>query len=46
VTGADPRVAAWESAGGPATIEYFNGSLIISQTEAGHRKVTELLARL
>ena len=40
------HVAPWEDQGGTATIEYYNGTLIISQTEAGHRKVTELLARL
>lgn len=40
------HVAAWEDQGGPATIEYYNGTLIISQTETGHRKVAELLARL
>lgn len=40
------HVAAWEDMGGPATIEYYNGTLIISQTEAGHRKVAALLARL
>ena len=46
VKSSDPRVAAWEDEGGTATIEYFSGTLIISQTEAGHRKVAALLARL
>lgn len=45
VTSGDPRVAEWEDQGGTATIEYFNGMLIVSQTEAGHRKVAALLAR-
>ena len=45
VTSGDPRVAEWEANGGTATIEYFNGMLIVSQTEAGHRKVAALLAR-
>jgi len=45
VTSGDPRVAEWEANGGTATIEYFNGMLIVSQTEAGHRKVVALLAR-
>ena len=45
VTSGDPRVAAWEANGGTATIEYFNGMLIVSQTEAGHQKVAALLAR-
>jgi hypothetical protein len=40
------HVAVWEENGGTATIEYFNGTFIISQTEAGHRKVAALLARL
>jgi len=46
VKSTDPRVAAWEDEGGTATIEYFSGTLIISQTEVGHRKVAALLARL
>jgi hypothetical protein len=43
VTASDPQVAAWDDAGGTATIEYFNGSLIVNQTDAGHRKVIALL---
>lgn len=46
VRGTDPRVADWESYGGQATIDFFNGALIISQTETGHRKVMALLSRL
>ena len=46
VVGGDGRVAAWDSAGGQATIQYFNGMLIVSQTQAGHLKLVELLARL
>ena len=46
VTSSDPRVAAWDDAGGPATVEYFNGLLLVNQTDAGHRKVIDLLSKL
>jgi len=46
VTSSDPRVAPWEDMGGTATVEYFNGMLIVSQTEVGHQKVVALLSKL
>ncbi len=46
VTNSDPRVAAWDDAGGTATIDYFNGQLLVNQTDAGHRKVIDLLSKL
>jgi len=39
----DRRIAPWDDAGGPATIQYLNGHLIVSQTAAGHRAVRRLL---
>ncbi len=42
----DARVADWESFGGSATIEYFDGNLIVKQTDMGHRQVIEMLNRL
>jgi hypothetical protein len=46
VTATDPRIAAWEDLGGTASIEYYNGFLLVTQTDAGHRKVREILSRL
>jgi len=46
VKSGDGRIAAWEANGGQASIEYFNGSLIVNQTDEGHRQVALLLARL
>ena len=43
---ADRRVAPWADEGGPATIEYLSGRLIISQTEHGHRAVRKLLTMI
>ena len=42
----DRRIAPWDDEGGPATIEYLSGRLIISQTDAGHRAVARLLAMI
>ncbi len=42
----DRRIARWEDEGGPASIQYLQGRLIISQTPEGHRAVAEVLARL
>jgi len=42
----DRRIAPWADAGGPATIEYLNGRLIVNQTMAGHRAVRRLLRML
>jgi hypothetical protein len=42
----DPAVATWESEGGIAQIEYLGGMLVVTQTEAAHRQVREMLALL
>ncbi|HUT59761.1 MAG TPA: nucleotide-binding protein [Phycisphaerae bacterium] len=42
----DPDVAAWADEGGPASVEYLNGKLIITQTDRGHERVADLLAQL
>ena len=42
----DRRIARWEDEGGPASIQYLGGRLIVSQTEEGHRAVQRLLARI
>lgn len=40
----DRRIAPWDDEGGPATIQYLSGHLVISQTEFGHHAVARLLA--
>jgi hypothetical protein len=42
----DRRIAPWSDEGGPASIQYLGGRLIISQTEEGHRAVERVLAKL
>jgi hypothetical protein len=42
----DRRIAPWADMGGPATIEYMNGRLIVGQTDHGHRAVWRLLTML
>jgi len=42
----DRRIAPWDDEGGPATIQYLGGRLIVSQTEHGHRAVAKLLASI
>ena len=42
----NPSVAVWSAEGGPATIEYFNGVFIVTQTRNGHEKVSDLLEQL
>jgi len=42
----DRRVAPWDDAGGPATVQYMSGRLIVNQTDAGHRAVWRLLTML
>ena len=42
----DRRIAPWDDEGGPATIQYMGGRLIISQTEHGHRAVAKILAMI
>lgn len=46
VPAGDPRIAAWDDAGGTATIDYFHGLLLVNQTAAGHRKIIALLSKL
>jgi hypothetical protein len=42
----DRRIAPWDDEGGPATIQYLGGRLIVSQTEHGHQAVARLLASI
>ena len=42
----DRRIAPWSDEGGPATIEYLDGKLIVSQTYEGVRAVARLLAAI
>lgn len=42
-SGGDRRIAPWSDEGGPATITYFNGHLIVSQTPAGHMAVMRII---
>lgn len=42
----DRRIAPWDDEGGPATIQYLGGRLIVSQTDQGHRAVARLLASI
>ena len=42
----DRRVAPWADEGGPATIEYLGGQLIISQTDQGHQAIRRMLAMI
>jgi len=42
----DRRIAPWDDEGGPATIQYLGGRLIVSQTEHGHRAIAKFLASI
>jgi len=42
----DRRVAAWSDEGGPAVIEFWQGMLVIAQTERGQERVREFLKQL
>ena len=42
----DRRIAPWDDEGGPASIEYLSGRLIITQTDFGHRAVAHFLAMI
>jgi hypothetical protein len=42
----DRRIAPWADEGGPATIEYMGGRLVVSQTDEGHKAVWRLLTML
>ena len=39
----DRRIAPWDDEGGPATIQYLEGKLIVNQTPQGHRAVARLV---
>jgi len=39
----DRKIAPWADMGGPATVEYMDGRLIVNQTAAGHQAVRRLL---
>ena len=39
----NPRVAAWSDAGGPASLHYFAGLLVVVQTREGHQMVGDWL---
>ncbi|GAH59342.1 unnamed protein product, partial [marine sediment metagenome] len=39
----DRRIAPWDDEGGPATIEYLDGKLIVNQTPEGQRAVARLV---
>lgn len=43
---ADRRIATWDDEGGPATVHYVGGRLVVSQTDHGHRAVAKLLAAI
>jgi hypothetical protein len=42
----DRHIAPWADEGGPATVEYMGGYLIVAQTERGHRALARLLAMI
>jgi len=42
----DRRIAPWDDEGGPATIQYLDGKLIVNQTPQGHRAVARLVAAI
>ena len=39
----DRRIAPWDDEGGPATVQYLEGKLIVNQTPQGHRAVARLV---
>ena len=42
----DRRIAPWDDEGGPATIQYLGGRLIVSQTDHGHKAIAKFLASI
>jgi len=42
----DEETAKWSDEGGPASIEYYRGMLVITQTRRGHEEVDRLLRLL
>lgn len=43
---ADPNVAPWTDEGGPASVDFLGGLLVIRQTRAGHEQAARLLGNL
>ena len=39
----DRRIAPWDDEGGPATVQYLEGKLIVNQTSEGHRAIARLV---
>ena len=39
----DRRIATWDDEGGPATVQYLDGKLIVNQTPHGHRAIARLV---
>jgi len=42
----DPLVNPWTDEGGAASLDYFQGLLIVRQTEEGHRQIEEWLGQM
>lgn len=42
----DRQVAAWSDEGGPAAVEFYQGVLVVAQTERGQERVREFLKQL
>jgi hypothetical protein len=43
--GESSAVAAWDDEGGPGSIEYFNGWLLVNQTDEGHFLLQDVLTK-
>lgn len=42
----DPSIAAWAEEGGPASVQFLNGKLVVTQTEQALKKISRLLEEL
>jgi len=42
----DPSVAPWTDEGGPATVDFIGGLMVIRQTRAGHEQAARLLEKV
>jgi len=42
----DPSIAAWADEGGPASVQFLNGKLVVTQTEQALKKLSRLLEEL
>ncbi len=42
----DKNIAPWDDIGGPASIQYIGGRLIVSQTPAGHAAVMRIISMI